>query len=65
MNTSIKVSSPEGMVGFLSQVDPFQDEFAMGRTANWSLEQTGRLAVRFMTREDIKEGLQYILDCET
>ena len=61
MNLSIKVSSPEGMAGFLSQIDPFQDFDCPELDSGYNV---GHRLARFMTNRDIKEGIDYIVQCE-
>jgi hypothetical protein len=63
MIQTIKGVGPEGMAQFLGELDPFQRSMAQGRSALWSLEQTGRLAARFVHIE-VREGIDYIVRCE-
>jgi len=80
MNTSIKVSSPQGMAGFLSRIDPFQGavdgyprhssapDLRENDSCHLTLEEAGYVVTHPMGWEpidsEVKEGIAYIVRCE-
>ena len=60
---TIQVADPSAMERMLVLCDPFHDSMPQGRSASWSLQDTGRLAARFV-HHAVRDGIDYIVRCE-